>query len=191
MQFSNQLTNNPPLYENTNPGFVGLEQSVNGVKGYMFDKGITPPSTYFQNGRINGGIQMQIQTIQDFIMLFDILRDKEVENMFDVTNDRIYKAYQTVDARITSQNIQKSDGSGPIQANFAATYKTWLTGYLTDIVQPAWSWCSNTVTSIETSLNGKMDDVSVAQMKLLNETGLALLRIDSLSIGACRGRLVL
>lgn len=112
---------------------------------------------------------MQIQTIQDFIMLFDILRDKEVENMFDVTNDRIYKAYQTVDARITSQNIQKSDGSGPIQANFAATYKTWLTGYLTDIVQPAWSWCSNTVTSIETSLNGKMDDVSVAQMKLLNE----------------------
>lgn len=112
---------------------------------------------------------MQIQTIQDFIMLFDVLRDKEVENMFDVTNDRIYKAYQTVDARITSQNIQKSDGSGRIEANFAATYKTWLTGYLTDIVKPAWSWCSNTVTSIETSLNGKTDDVSVAQMKLLNE----------------------
>ena len=35
MQFSDQITNNPPLYENTNPGFVGLEQSINGVKGYV------------------------------------------------------------------------------------------------------------------------------------------------------------
>lgn len=35
MQFSNQITNNPPLYENTNPGFAGLEQTINGVKGYV------------------------------------------------------------------------------------------------------------------------------------------------------------
>lgn len=35
MQFSDQLANNPPLYENTNPGFVGLEKSINGVKGYV------------------------------------------------------------------------------------------------------------------------------------------------------------
>ena len=78
MQFSNQLTNSPPLYENTNPGFVGLEQSINAVKGYvgplrlsgtawillivfqMFDEGIVPSSKYFQNARINKGNQMQI-----------------------------------------------------------------------------------------------------------------------------------
>lgn len=35
MQFSNQLNNNPPLYQNTNPGFAGLEQAINGAKGYV------------------------------------------------------------------------------------------------------------------------------------------------------------
>lgn len=35
MQFSDQLNNNPPLYKSTNPGFAGLEQSINGVKGYV------------------------------------------------------------------------------------------------------------------------------------------------------------
>ena len=35
MQFSDQLTNVPPLYKNTNPGFAGLEQSVNGAKGFV------------------------------------------------------------------------------------------------------------------------------------------------------------
>ena len=35
MQFSNQLSNDPPLYQNTNPGFIGLEQSINGAKGYV------------------------------------------------------------------------------------------------------------------------------------------------------------
>lgn len=135
----------------------------------MFNKGIDPPSSYFEKARTSQGIQTQIQTVQDFIMMFDIMRDKEFVHMFDITNDRIYKAYQTVDQRITSQNIQKSDGSGPIEANFATTYKTWLTGYLTDIVKPAWSWCSDTVTSIETSLNGRTDETSVAQMNALNQ----------------------
>lgn len=35
MQFSDQTKKYPPLYENTNPGFVGLELSINGVKGYV------------------------------------------------------------------------------------------------------------------------------------------------------------
>ena len=187
MQFTEQLDKNPPLYENTNPGFAGLQAAINTVKGIvgpiwipgqlcvlltfvqMFDKGVDPPSIFFENGRLKKGIQVQIQTIQDFIMLFGILRDDKFANMFDVTNDRIYKAYQTVDEKITSQNIQKSDGSGPIEANFATTYKTWLTGYLTDIAKPVWSWCSNTIPSLEASLNGKTDDASAAHMKALNQ----------------------
>ena len=35
MQFSDDLKHNPPLYTNINNGFIGLEQSVNGVKGYV------------------------------------------------------------------------------------------------------------------------------------------------------------
>ena len=41
-------------------------------------------------------------TVQEFIMLFDMLRGEEFAHVFDVTNYRIYKACQTVDESISS-----------------------------------------------------------------------------------------
>ena len=185
MQFSDQLSNSPPLYKNTNPGFAGLEQAINGAKGYvrvvtlcstiirlmafqMFDQTVNPPQSYFLNGRVNKGTQMQINTIQDFIMLFEVMNDSQFKQMFDVTNDRIYKAMQTVDANITKNGYMKSDGSGPIAADWASSYKSWMTGYLTTIAGDAWAWVSKTVTDLETELTGKTDSVSVAQLNSLN-----------------------
>ena len=149
----------------------------------MFGKSISKDSAMFSKKRLTNNLQ-QIWTIQDFIMLFGFLRDERVAKLFDVTNDRIYQAYQTIDERITSQRIQKSDKSGPIAANFASTYKTWMTGYLVDIVEPAWSWSSETVTSLEASLVGKTDADSVTQMSLLNKIkASADFNEDSFSIG--------
>ena len=169
MQLSAQASGpNGPVKMNINPGFAGLEQALNGVKGYMFDKGINPPSSYFQRSRL-ATTQSKIDTIQDFIMLFGVIRDPDFQRMFDVTNNRMYQAYAGVDYLITTNTLKKADGS-PLPATWASDYKTWMTQYLADIATPAWTWASTTRDDLETQLNADttMDPtVKAAQLKLL------------------------
>ena len=116
----------------------------------MFDKGLDPPSSYFQ-ARLKT-TQSKIDTIQDFIMLFGVVKDPDFQKMYDVTNNRVYQAFSGVDYLITNSGLKRADGTLML-ATWASTYKTWMVKYLIDIAAPAWTWVSTTRDDLETQLN--------------------------------------
>lgn len=79
-------TNKP---KNINDGFVAMEQSINGIKGNTFDSGLGGQSYLTARG---GTIQSQIDSLQDILMMFEIMRDPDVMAMYESTNNRIYQA---------------------------------------------------------------------------------------------------
>ncbi|KAL9628096.1 MAG: hypothetical protein Q9164_007394 [Protoblastenia rupestris] len=153
MQLSAQTGGaNGPIKKNINLGFVGLEQALNGVKGYLFGKDILTPSGYFTRLRLTTP-QTKINTIQDLIMMFDIINtDADFQRMYDVTNDRIYQAYAGLDDFITTNALQRADGT-QLPATWAADYKDWMNGWLVEIAEPAWEWASTTHADLTTSLS--------------------------------------
>ncbi len=78
-------TNKP---KNVNDGFVATEQSINGIKGYTFNSGLGGQSYLTARG---GTIQWQIGSLQDILMMFEVMRDPDVMAMYDSTNNRIYQ----------------------------------------------------------------------------------------------------
>ena len=171
MQLSDQANGpNGPVKKNINPGFAGLEQPINAVKGYMFDKGIDPPSYYFKKARLQT-TQQKINTIQDYTMLFGVIKDPDFQKMYDVTNNRMYQAFSGVDYLIINNNLKRADGT-PMSATWAESYKTWTTQYLIDIAAPAWTWASTTRDDLETQLNADTTTdpaTKAAQLNLLTE----------------------
>ena len=131
--------NKPPNY---NFGFAGLEMDINSVKGYMFNQGIEHPS-YFWTKNVLKDASTKIAAIQNFIMLFEIIKDPGFQKMYDITNNRVYQAYQDIDRQITTNKIQASNGS-LLPTTWASNYKAWMNQHLEDIVAPAWTWASTT-----------------------------------------------
>ncbi len=161
-----QLSNQPNQPKNIKPGFAGLEQAINSVKGFMFDKGIDPPSVYFRKRLIN--TETKIRTIQEFIMLFGIIKDPAFQKMYDETNNRVYQAFSGVDYSITNKTLQRADGT-PMSATWASTYKTWMTAYLVDIAAPAWTWASSTRDDLETQLSADTTTDPATKATLLKQ----------------------
>lgn len=163
-----QLSDSANMPKNINPGFAGLEQSINGVKGYMFDKAIYPPSARFTKARLKN-TETKIATIQDLVMLFGVIKDADFQAMFDVTNNRVYQAFSGFDYLVTNNSLKMSNGTG-LSATWASKYKTWMTNYLAEIVTPAWTWASATRDDLETQIrsNTTIDpDVKAAQLAKL------------------------
>ena len=128
------------------PGFILLEQSLNGAKGYMFN-GEVPNSYNFQQVRMKT-ILTQIETIQDFVMLFDLLKDQTIAKMFDVTNNRMYQALGGIEQLIIRDDLKAGNGH-PLQANWASNYKSWVESYLADLPVPVWTWCSSSIARLK------------------------------------------
>ena len=126
-------------YNNIQNGFIGLEQSVNGIKGFIFGQGLGTDAAYLKYRA--SSYMGQIGALQDAIMTFSISNDPVVTPMFDVTNNRIYQAFLGVDGLITKNKLTHKDGTA-IEANWGESFKTWLTGYLGTIAGDAWTWAS-------------------------------------------------
>ena len=139
--------NKPPNYKF---GFAGLEMDINSVKGYMFNQGIDHPS-YFWTKNVLKDTSTKIAAIQNFIMLFEIIKDPGFQRMYDITNNRVYQAYLDIDHQITTNKIQSSNGS-LLATTWASNYKTWMNQYLEDIVTPAWTWASTTRDDLEAAI---------------------------------------
>lgn len=136
---------------NTNAGFASLDISINGAKGHMFGKSIDPPSIHFKNSRLES-VSTKITTIQDFVMLFDIMKDSDFKQMYDATNNRLYQIFADLDQSITDCGLRRTNGL-PMLANWASRYKDWMEHYLDDVSPPVWHWVSATVSDLERKLN--------------------------------------
>ena len=135
---------------NIQNGFIGLEQSVNGIKGFIFGKGLGTNPFYIKN-RANT-FQNQVGALQDACMAFAILSQSEVKALYDLTNNRMYQAFLGVDALITNYALQDSNGA-PLQANWGSSFKTWMTSYLESISGDAWSWAEALLSQLQEDTN--------------------------------------
>ena len=136
---------------NTNEGFASLDTSINGAKGHMFGKALDPPSAHFKKDRLKK-LSTRIKTIQDYVMLFDIMKDSDFKQMNDATNNRLYQAFTDIDQSITNCGLRKTNGK-PFLAHWASRYRTWMEQYLDDVSPPVWQWVSDTLNDLETKLD--------------------------------------
>ncbi|KAL8791179.1 MAG: hypothetical protein Q9195_006018 [Heterodermia aff. obscurata] len=163
MQFPEK--NKSPNY---NIGFAGLEKDINSIKGFMFNEDIRL-SSHFWNKNVLKDTSTKITGIQNFVMLFDIIKDPGFQRMYDLTNNRVYQAYLDMDDQITRNKIHGSDGL-PLQATWASNYKTWMNQYLEDIVVPAWTWASTTrddlqaAVTLDTTINSTTKQSQLQQL---------------------------
>ena len=174
-----QMSTTPNRTKNLNIGFAGLDLEINYVKGVMFDKGIDPPSGFFKN-RLRKSTKLK--TIQDFFMLFEIMKDHDFQKMFDVTNNRVYQAFYRLDKLISNRkdingqalpDLQRADGT-PMPANWALKYKTWMKNYLNDISGPVWTWANTTCATrqrqlrLNTTIRSAADQKELAQLSYIS-----------------------
>ena len=47
-------------------------------------------------------VKNKISSLQDFLMMFELLKDTDVSNMFDVTNNRMYQVLYVHELTATS-----------------------------------------------------------------------------------------
>lgn len=143
-------------------------QSINALKGYMFGKAIDPPSASFTRARL-ATIETKIETIQDLVMLFGVIKDPAFQEMYDVNNNRVYQVFSGIDYLVSNNSLKMSNGTA-LSATWASKYKAWMTNYLAEIVTPAWTWASTTRDDLETQLKGDITTdpaVKAAQPKKL------------------------
>ena len=136
--------------KNIQNGFIALEQSVNGIKGYIFGQGLGTNQYYIKN-RANS-FQNQVGALQDACMAFAVLSQPEVKALYDVTNNRMYQAFLGVDALITNNALKDSSGA-PLQANWGSSFKSWMTDYLGTISGDAWAWAEALLSQLQEDTN--------------------------------------
>lgn len=136
--------------KNIQNGFIGLEQSVNGLKGFIFGQGLGTNPYYIKN-RANS-FQNQVGALQDACMAFAILSQPEVKALYDLTNNRMYQAFLGVDALITNNALKDSSGA-PLQADWGSSFKSWMTDYLGTISGDAWTWAEALLSQLQEDTN--------------------------------------
>lgn len=154
--------------KNIQNGFIALEQSVNGIKGYIFSQGLGT-SPYYISNRANT-FQNQVGALQDACMAFAILSQPEVKVLYDLTNNRIYQAFLGVDALITNNALKDTSGA-PLQANWGSSFKTWMTNHLDTISGDAWSWAEALLSQLQEDTNNDAtlsSDQKTFQLKQLS-----------------------
>ena len=154
--------------KNIQNGFIGLEQSVNGIKGFIFGQGLGTNPFYIKN-RANS-FQNQVGALQDACMAFAILSQPEVKALYDLTNNHVYQAFLGVDALITN-NALKDSGGAPLQANWGSSFKTWMTNYLETISGDAWSWAEALLSQLQEDTNNDAtlsNDQKTSQLRQLS-----------------------
>lgn len=153
--------------KNIQNGFIALEQSVNGIKGYIFGQGLGTNPYYIKN-RANT-FQNQIGALQDACMAFAVLSQPEVKALYDLTNNRMYQAFLGVDALITNNALKDSSGA-PLQANWGSSFKTWMTDYLGTISGDAWTWAEAFLSQLQEDTNNDAtlsDEQKISQLRQL------------------------
>lgn len=156
---------------NIQNGFIGLEQSVNGIKGFIFSQGLGTNPYYISN-RANT-FQNQVGALQDACMAFAILSQPEVKALYDLTNNRMYQAFLGVDALITTNALKDTSGT-PLQANWGSSFKTWMTNYLDTISGDAWSWADALLSQLQEDTNNDAtlsSDQKTSQLRQLSWIG--------------------
>lgn len=136
--------------KNIQNGFIALEQSVNGIKGYIFGQGLGTNPYYIKNR--SNSFQNQVGALQDACMAFAILSQPEVKALYDLTNNRMYQAFLGVDALITNNALKDSSGS-PLQADWGSSFKSWMTDYLGTISGDAWTWAEALLSQLQEDTN--------------------------------------
>ena len=102
-----------------------------------------PHGKFFDQERL-GDDADKITTMQDFVTLFDIIEDDDYKYMFDITNNRVYKAFEKIDQVIIENRYTRRDGSS-LPSDWAPKYKAWLIKHLADVENKAWEWMTETV----------------------------------------------
>ncbi|KAL8647566.1 MAG: hypothetical protein Q9210_005481, partial [Variospora velana] len=98
----------------------------------MFDKNLSAI-------KLEPDFGSQLDAVQSFILLFRMMKDTDFQEMFDITNNRVYSAFAAIDQAIQDQKMARSNGT-PLPHDWAAEYQKWLEAYLNRISGPVWMW---------------------------------------------------
>lgn len=106
------------LPSNTNPDFAGMDAKINQVKGNAF-------TGEFPEDSLSHADQY-LAYIYQMALGMKLTNDGNVAPLFKKTNVRVYEALLGMDAVIAANCASTST----ITADWAESYKTWITGYL-------------------------------------------------------------
>ncbi|KAK0507147.1 hypothetical protein JMJ35_010185 [Cladonia borealis] len=128
------------------PGFIAVAQRLNNVKDIQWwhrDVNLV------DNSR-EDTVTDKIQSLQDFLMMFELLKDTDVSMIFDVTKIRMYQVFAGV-GKVIADVVRPtgSNLSSPLKTDWAQSFKNWMTSHLASLPGPAWTWASNTLAALK------------------------------------------
>ena len=106
----------------TNPDFLGMDTSLNGLKGALWNPGLSgiPKAPNNANGAK--------QAIANLAVIMSMANNLKISGLFSATNARIYQAFQGIDNIITTScGTMKDHNNRPFSATWASAYSTWMT----------------------------------------------------------------
>ncbi|KAL8951668.1 MAG: hypothetical protein Q9222_002374 [Ikaeria aurantiellina] len=118
-----------PDDDKTKSGFAIVDQRLNGLKGQMFNRQLdpTPPD-----------ITGQLDFVRNSILLFRMMREPDMQRMFDIANNRVYSYFASLD-----------QANGPLLSlHWAAQYRNWMNAYLARMPDPVWSEADRSTTRL-------------------------------------------
>ncbi|TGO59072.1 hypothetical protein BOTNAR_0169g00190 [Botryotinia narcissicola] len=113
------------LPSDTNPDYAGIDQKISTVKAQAFTGELR--QSYTSNDE-------KLAYISELAVAMAITNDDAIANLFQSTNLRVYKALLAIDAVIGANAVigaTNSTTTTSIKADWASTYRTYLTNLLT------------------------------------------------------------
>lgn len=112
----------------TNPDFLGMDSTLNGLKGGFWNREIGGQlpnlPLVLPDGLSNK------QALVDLTVIMEMLNDPDVQNLFENTNSRIYQAFRGIDNLISyCHNLCcyfMDHNQVPMQPTWALSYSTWI-----------------------------------------------------------------
>ncbi|KAL8968309.1 MAG: hypothetical protein Q9197_004949 [Variospora fuerteventurae] len=81
----------------------------------------------------------QLKAVQNFVLLFRMIKDTGFHEIFDITNNQVYSAFAAIEQAIQDLKILRSNRNS-LPHDWAAEYLKWLEAYLNRISGPVWTW---------------------------------------------------
>ena len=130
--------------KNIKSGFAAMEQSLNGMKGWMFNQDYS--SSSFTRLYPDNKPEAVIQGLERQAIIFDLFNtDSGFQRMHDETNNRIYQAFIGLDNYVHDANISRAHDRGAITLEFGQAFKDWYQTWLSEIGTSAFTWASGQV----------------------------------------------
>ena len=111
------------LGSNSNPEFVGMDATLNSKKANLWQG--SAMMKYKQDIP-----ETILADIKDFTLITSILQDKNVRNLWDTTNTRVYEGFQAIDKIVKDLQCSKTpilNGKGqPLRPGWATNYKKFI-----------------------------------------------------------------